>query len=92
MSSTLRRNGTRQPQARNSASDSRLESSAKMPVASRRPAGTPIWGQLPESPRFPSGECSTAMRTAPPHSPPTPKPCTKRSVTSSTGAHTPIDE
>ena len=31
------------------------------------------------SPRRPRGECSTAISTAPPHSPPTPMPCAQRS-------------
>src|ERR671917_1751392 len=68
---TLRRNGTRQPQVR-SASPERDDIRAKAPVPSTRPAGTPICGQLALRPRLRSGACSTAMSTAPPHSPPRP--------------------
>lgn len=35
------------------------------------------------------GACSTAIRTAPPHSPPTPNPCAIRSTTSATADHIP---
>ena len=65
--------------------------SANTPVESSRPAGTPICGHEPKKPRRPFGACSTDISTAPPHSPPTPMPCAKRSTTSSIGATTPID-
>ena len=46
--------------------------------------------KLPRNPRRSAGAYSTASSTAPPYSPPTPMPCSTRSVTSSTGAHQPI--
>src|SRR5512133_2377044 len=55
-----------------------------------RPAGTPIWGQLPKKPRRPGGAGSTDISTAPPHSPPTPMPWAMRRVTRMTGAQMPI--
>ena len=85
----LSTNGIRQPQAMNCASG-RLETARKIRLESMSPAGTPICGQLPKNPRFSRGECSTAIRTAPPHSPPTPRPCAKRSTTSRSGAQMPI--
>ena len=85
----LSRNGIRQPQARN-CSSGRVATARKIRLESMSPAGTPIWGQLPKNPRLSAGECSTAIRTAPPHSPPTPRSCAKRSTTSSNGAATPI--
>ena len=75
----LARNGTRQPQARNAASLVIACTSANTPVESSRPAGTPICGHEPKKPRRPLGACSTDISTAPPHSPPTPMPCAKRS-------------
>src|SRR5436190_12341209 len=46
----------------------------------RRPPRSTLfpYTTLFRSPRPPARPCSTARRTAPPHSPPTPKPCTKR--------------
>jgi hypothetical protein len=41
----LRRNGTRQPQAKN-CSSGREENAVKTAVESTSPAGAPIWGQL----------------------------------------------
>ena len=46
--------------------------------------------KLPKNPRRSAGAYSTASSTAPPYSPPTPMPCSTRSVTSRTGAHQPI--
>ena len=89
ISTVLSRKGIRQPQARNCWSESWEEKRANTPVESRLPAGTPIWGQLPWNPRWAPPECSTAMSTAPPHSPPTPIPWAKRSRVSQTGAQTP---
>ena len=40
--------------------------------------------------RRPGGACSTAIRAAPPHSPPADRPCSSRSATSRIGAATPI--
>ena len=60
---------------------------AMTPEASSRPSGTPICGDAPNGPRLSAGACSTAMRTAPPHSPPAETPCTMRSRISRIGAH-----
>ena len=57
---------------------------------STMPAGRPSATTLPKSPRRPGGACSTDMRTAPPHSPPSANPWTKRKIVSSAGAHAPI--
>ena len=51
---------------------------------------TPIGAQLPNSPRLAAGAYSTAKITALPYSAPAPKPCSKRSTTSNTGAQMPI--
>ena len=83
------RNGTRQPQARKSASGS-CEASPNAPVASSSPTGAPACTQLAVEPAPARvGPCSTTISTAPAHSPPTPSPCTNRSTTSSTGASDP---
>src|ERR687898_136935 len=79
MSKKLRRNGTRQPQDRN-CSSGRAAKGVNAAVESTSPAGAPICGQLPKNPRVSEGECSTAIKTAPPHSPPTAKPCKSRST------------
>jgi hypothetical protein len=84
------RNGIRQPQAMNWSSVVALCTMVNASVESSRPAGTPICGQLPKKPRLPLGACSTDISTAPPHSPPTPMPCAKRSTTSRIGAARPI--
>ena len=84
------RNGTRQPQARKSASLWRPAISASTPAASRLPAATPACGQLAQKPRRAASPCSAAISTAPPHSPPTAKPWTRRSTISAIGAQTPI--
>ena len=44
------------------------------------PAGRPMATTLPNRPRRPCGACSTDISTAPPHSPPSAKPWTKRHV------------
>ncbi len=87
----LARNGTRQPQLANADSDMLLLTSLNTSVEISRPAGTPICGHEPKNPRRPFGACSTDISTAPPHSPPTPMPCAKRSVTSRIGARMPIE-
>ncbi len=86
------RNGTRQPQARNVASDWTPVSSESTPAASRFPAGAPPCGQDAQNPRRRASPCSDTSSTAPPHSPPRAKPCTSRSSVSSTGAVTPTEE
>src|SRR5215216_3952055 len=67
------------------------EKTVKTAVATTSPAGMPMPGQLPKKPRLPGGAYSTAISVAPPHSPPTAKPCKKRRTTSRTGAQMPID-
>ncbi|OLT47869.1 hypothetical protein BJF85_14720 [Saccharomonospora sp. CUA-673] len=84
------RNGMRQPHASNAASVCTAASTASTAVASRLPAGTPACGHDAQNPRRRSSPCSDTISTAPPHSPPTAKPCTRRRNTSSIGAATPI--
>src|SRR5688500_1087629 len=45
---------------------------------------------MPYQARLPGGAFSTASSTAPPHSPPRPRPCPKRHSPSSAGASTPM--
>ena len=79
----------RQPQLRNSSSESPdTARNARFDVST--PTGTPNWAKLPYRARRRDEACSVAMSTAPPHSPPTPKPCTRRSSTSRIGAPMPI--
>jgi hypothetical protein len=85
----LIRKGTRQPQDRKASSGSCCIS-RNMPVDISPPTALPTWAKLPKNPRRSRLECSVAIRTAPPHSPPTASPCTKRSTTISIGAHTPM--
>ncbi len=68
-----------------------LETASSTSVEVSSPAGTPIWTKAPNRPRRPFGAYSVDISTAPPHSPPTPSPWTRRSTTSSTGARNPID-
>ena len=63
---------------------------ANTPLASRLPAGGPIWAADDQKPRRRGSPNSPESRTALPHSPPTPTPCAKRSSTSTIGAVTPI--
>ena len=84
------RKATRHPQPRKSASLRVAAITAITPAASRLPAGTPTCGQPAQVPRRLASPNSPAISTAPPHSPPTAKPCTNRSIASSTGAATPI--
>jgi hypothetical protein len=83
------RNGIRQPQARKSASLCTTAITASRPLAISWPAGAPACGQLAQKPRRAGSPCSETISTAPPHSPPSAKPWTSRSTTSSTGASTP---
>ena len=84
------RNGTRQPQAAKSSLDMLLLRKNSRPVARIMPTGTPICGYAPNMPRLLMGACSTAIRAAPPHSPPAEKPWMIRRVISRMGAQTPI--
>jgi hypothetical protein len=88
-STMLKRNGTRQPHDTKSSSGSCCIS-RKIPVAINPPTALPICAKLPKKPRRPAPACSVAMSTAPPHSPPTAMPCTKRSTTMRIGAHAPM--
>lgn len=79
----------RQPQEVKAASDSTAVSSDSTPVASNCPAGAPVCGHEAQNPRRRASPCSDTSSTAPPHSPPSAKPCTRRSTVSSTGAAVP---
>src|SRR5258706_2749711 len=76
---------TRQPQARKSASGGR-DRSETTPEDKQRPMAKPICGRLENKPRLCGGAYSYAINTAPPHSPPRPMPCKRRSTTSMMGA------
>ncbi|MNT56856.1 hypothetical protein D3C72_1941910 [compost metagenome] len=85
------RNGTRQPQLRN-ASSSRPVTSLNISIDRISPAGLPNCAKDAKKVRLLlSGECSPAISTAPPHSPPTAIPCTIRSRINRTGAQKPMD-
>ncbi len=81
--------GTRQPHDKNTSSGSMLIT-VSASVAKSMPMVTPICGTLPKKPRRSLGAYSTASSIAPPHSPPMPKPCTKRSSTIKIGAAMPM--
>ena len=51
----------------------------------RKPIGGPSCGNIPYQARLPAGAFSTAISAAPPHSPPSPTPCTKRKEASAHG-------
>ncbi len=85
----LMRKGQRQPQLSNASGDIEVKR-AITPVESTSPAGTPSWGHALLRPRWWSGECSTTIKTAPPHSPPSAKPCAIRITIRSIGAQIPI--
>src|SRR5699024_7139872 len=68
-----------------------FRSSARTPEDRRRPIETPICGKDPRSPRDLSSACSTASRTAPPHSPPAETPWMMRRTMSRIGAMAPAD-
>ena len=89
MSTTLARNGTRQPQV-SKLSPVRLLIHLTMPVDSSSPIGTPTCGQLAAKPRRRCEPHSMDSSTEPPHSPPTPMPCRTRSRVSRIGAARPI--
>ena len=63
----------------------------KMPPEKKKPTGAPSCGNMPYQARFPGGAFSIASSTAPPHSPPSPRPWPNRHSASSSGAATPID-
>jgi hypothetical protein len=83
-------NGTRQPQVANASPDSSLKASTAR-FARKRPAGTPNCGHDAISPRCPwVRDHSMAIKTEPPHSPPTPMPCSMRSTVRITAPQMPI--
>ena len=82
------RNGTRQPQARN-CSLGRAANAPMTRVPSTAPVGAPALTNEAAKPRLPDSECSSAMRAAPPHSPPTAMPWQTRRNTSITAPQAP---
>src|SRR5438067_644763 len=86
----LSRNGIRQPHTRNRSPEIALNASTAR-FARKSPAGTPNCGHDAMKPR-----ClvvlahSIASRTEPPHSPPTPTPCTNRNTVRITAPQTPM--
>lgn len=87
----LRKNGMRQPHVMKWSPESQLKNSTAQ-FARNRPAGAPNCGQEDRKPRFWSVRAhSIASNTDPPHSPPTPMPCTKRMMVSRIGAQTPME-
>ena len=90
-SSTIdRRNGIRQPQASNASLPS-ASRQARITISERKsPSVAVVWIHDVNTPRFPCGACSATYVTAPPYSPPSASPCSRRSSTSATGAAMPI--
>ena len=86
---TLSRNGIRQPHDWNASAGIAHASGRKIAAAKTCPACTPCRVKLPKNPRRPNGECSMIMALAPAISPPTAKPWTRRSTTSRIGAKIP---
>ena len=80
----------RQPHALNASSDWTAARIHSTPVANRLPSATPACGHDDQNPRRESSPCSAAIRTAPPHSPPTAKPWTRRQASSRIGAPMPM--
>ena len=66
--------------------------SRKAPVEHKNPKGAPSCGNMPYQPCFPGGAFSVASSTAPPHSPPSPKPCPNLQSASKNAAPTPMEE
>ncbi len=81
----------RQPQDSSASFDSTALQSRNARLAISVPAGTPICTHDPYRPRLSAGACSTAISTAPPHSPPRARPCITRKVSSRMGAQMPIE-
>ncbi|MNR35556.1 hypothetical protein D3C85_1534100 [compost metagenome] len=88
-STTLARNGRRQPHSRKLLSGNCV-TRANDADDSTRPNGTPASGNAPRMPFHLGGACSTAINIAPPNSPPNATPCIMRNNTSRTGAQAPI--
>jgi hypothetical protein len=87
----LARNGTRHPQLNSCASDRLPLISRNAPIEKNKPAGAPNCGNMPYQACLPLGAFSVASSTAPPHSPPKPRPCPTRQSARSTAAHTPME-
>lgn len=82
------RKGTRQPQLMNASSPKRFIR-LKAPVDNNAPTEEPSWANEPKKEALPRGAFSTAMSTAPPHSPPIAMPWIRRSTISRIGASAP---
>ncbi len=83
-------NGMRQPQARNSTSVRKVFSRYTTSSDDSSPRVAVVCSELVYRPRLCTGECSATYVTAPPTSPPSASPCSKRNSTSSTVAAMPI--
>jgi hypothetical protein len=86
---TLSRNGIRQPHDWKASGDMAADSGRNTAAARTCPACTPCRVKLPKYARRPNGECSTIIALAPAISPPTAKPWISRRTTSSAGASRP---
>ena len=80
----------RQPQL-SSWSSGRAPIGSQTAVAITRPHCVPVSVKLEKNARRSSGACSSVSELPPDCSPEAEKPCISRSVTSSTGAHTPME-
>ncbi len=76
----------RQPNEKNCSSVSHRDSARNTPPEKKNPIGAPSCGNIPYHARFPGGAFSIARSTAPPHSPPSPRPWPKRQIASRSGA------
>ncbi len=82
----------RQPTASNHAGEPRRLMMFSTRMASSSPSGEPNCGQLPIRPRRLSNcDHSVATATEPPHSPPTPIPCSMRRTTRMKPPQMPIE-
>ena len=91
-STALARNGTRHPTRKNlRVGRPAREQQEHRARAARSRCGAPSCGNMPYHARLPGGAFSIASSTAPPHSPPSPRPWPKRHNASSSGAAMPID-
>ena len=82
----------RQPQATNASCGISRASGMNTAAAKICPACTPCNVKEDMKPRRPNGACSSVIDDEPEISPATAKPCTRRRITSSTGASTPTCE
>ena len=84
------RNGMRQPHERNCSWVRTADAVPSAKVPSAAPVGAPALVKEAANPRFLESECSSAMRAAPPHSPPTAIPWQMRSMIRITAPMLPI--